>query len=44
MKWFEILLFYGYQESEEPDPEDEDTQLIPELFDRVILPKVTGTS
>ena len=42
MTWFEVLMFYGFQEGVEVDPSDPDTHLIPELVDRVVVPKITG--
>ena len=44
MKWFEVLMFYGFREGEEPDPSDPDTQLLPELVDKVIVTKLTSES
>ncbi len=44
MLWFQVLMFYGYREGSEPDPEDEDLQLIPRLVETVVLPKITGQS
>ena len=37
-----MLMFYGYREGEEPDSSDEDLQLIPQLVDRVLVPRLTG--
>ena len=43
MMWFEVLMFYGFQEGGvEPDPDDEDLQLIPNLVDKVVIPRITG--
>ena len=42
MRWFEVLMFYGFQEGEEPDSRDEDLSLIPKLVESVVLPKITG--
>ena len=42
MRWFSLLLFYGYRQGEEPNPSDEDTQLLPRLVDKVLIPKLTG--
>lgn len=42
MSWFEVLMFYGYREGEEPDSSDEDLQLIPQLVDKVLVPRLTG--
>lgn len=41
MNWFESLMFYGFREGVEPDPNDPDTRLLPELVDRVIVTKLT---
>ena len=41
MKWFEVLMFYGFREGVELDPGDPDTKLIPELVDRILVPKIT---
>ena len=42
MLWFQVLMFYGYREGTEPDPHDEDLQLIPRLVERVVIPKITS--
>ena len=42
MLWFQVLMFFGYSEGREVDPEDEDLQLIPNLVDLVVIPKLTG--
>lgn len=42
MSWFEILMFFGYREGEEPDPDDEDLQLIPRLVAKVVVPRIAG--
>ena len=42
MQWFEVLMFYGFREREEPDLSDPDTRLLPELVDRVIVTKLTS--
>lgn len=46
MSWIQCLLSYGYQEGvglgEEPDLTDDDTHLIPQLIDRVVLSKIIG--
>lgn len=42
MDWFSLLLFYGCREGEEPDPSDQDSQLLPQLVDKVLIPKLTG--
>ena len=34
-------MFYGFREGEEPDLSDPDTRLLPEMVDRVIVPKLT---
>lgn len=41
MNWFESLMFYGFREGVELDPNDPDTRLLPELVDRVIVTKLT---
>lgn len=40
MSWFNTLLFYGYQESEELSREDSDLKLLPSVVDKVVLPKL----
>ena len=35
-------MFFGFSEGQEVDPEDEDLQLIPNLVDLVVIPKLTG--
>ena len=46
MNWIQCLLSYGYREGvglgEEPDLTDDDTHLIPQLIDRVVLSKIIG--
>ena len=42
MLWFQVLMFFGFSEGQEVDPEDEDLQLIPNLVDLVVIPKLTG--
>ena len=44
MLWFQVLMFFGFSEGREIDPEDEDLQLIPNLVDLVVIPKLTGRS
>jgi GC-rich sequence DNA-binding factor len=45
MLWFQVLMFFGFSEGREVDPaEDEDLQLIPNLVDLVVIPKLTGRS
>ena len=38
MLWFQVLMFFGFSEGQEVDPEDEDLQLIPNLVDLVVIP------
>ena len=44
MVWFQVLMFFGFGEGgRDVDPEnDEDLQLIPNLVDLVVVPKLTG--
>ena len=42
MLWFQVLMFFGFSEGREVDPEDDDLQLIPNLVDLVVIPKLTG--
>lgn len=42
MDWFNTLLFYGYQESRELDKEDADIKLLPNVVDKIVLPKLIG--
>ena len=44
MTWFQNLLFYAYQEGVEPSLSDDDTHLIPQVIDRVIITKLTSES
>ena len=44
MGWYEVLMFYGFREGEELDPSDPDTQMLPEMIDRVIITKLTSES
>lgn len=41
MIWFENLMFYGFQDNSY-DPDDEDTNLIPRMAEKALLPKLTG--
>ena len=40
MRWYESLMFYGSQEGQ--DKSDADLKLIPNLIEKVLLPKLTG--
>ncbi|KAH3737797.1 PAX3- and PAX7-binding protein 1-like [Dreissena polymorpha] len=40
MPWFDSLLFFGFQEDEALDREDDDVKLLPAIVDKIILPKV----
>ena len=43
MGWFEILMFYGFREgSDITMSDDDDTQLIPNLVERAVLPLVAS--
>ena len=42
MSWFTVLMFYGFREGHDLDPSDEDLQLIPQLVDQAVIPKITG--
>ena len=42
MSWYELLMFYGFKEGEEPRADDEDLNLIPKLVDKVVIPRLTG--
>ena len=42
MGWYELLMFYGFKEGEEPQSDDEDLSLIPKLVDKVVIPRLTG--
>ena len=44
MNWYETLMFYGYQEDEDPavSSHDADQKLMPSLVERVVLPKLIG--
>ena len=44
MVWFQVLMFFGFNEGQDVDPGDEDLQLIPNLVDLVVIPKLTGKS
>ncbi|XP_022100458.1 PAX3- and PAX7-binding protein 1-like [Acanthaster planci] len=41
MPWYESMLFFGFQQSEDIDSEDLDASLIPSLVQKVVLPKLT---
>lgn len=42
MQWFEDVMFYGFKDNSY-DPDDEDTNFIPRLAEKVLVPKLTGT-
>ena len=42
MDWFRVLMFYGYENGTDPDPSDQDLELIPQLVEKVVVPKLTG--
>ena len=39
--WFLCLMTYGYREGQDPSTDDPDTNLIPIIVNKVLLPKVT---
>ena len=41
MHWFEEVMFYGFKDNCF-DPDDEDTNFIPRLAEKALLPKLTG--
>ena len=41
MQWFENVMFYGFKDNSY-DPDDEDTNFIPRLAEKALLPKLTG--
>lgn len=41
MEWFLSLAAYG-DLGGEPDPEDEDVKLLPNIIEKVLIPKITG--
>ena len=41
-RWFNVLMFYGFLEGTEPDRDDEDILLIPNIVEKAVLPKLTG--
>jgi len=41
-KWFNSLIFYGWKDTSLEPPKDDDLKLVPNLVDKVILPKLTG--
>ncbi|XP_071819280.1 PAX3- and PAX7-binding protein 1-like [Apostichopus japonicus] len=40
MDWFNTLLFYGYEESKELNEDDSDNKLLPNVVDKIVLPKL----
>ena len=38
MGWFEMLMYYGFVEGYISNKDDEDTQLIPSLVGKTVLP------
>ncbi|XP_028411233.1 PAX3- and PAX7-binding protein 1-like [Dendronephthya gigantea] len=41
MQWFEDVMFYGFKDNSY-DPDDEDTNFIPRLAEKVLVPKLTA--
>lgn len=41
-RWFQVLMYYGFQEGVGLDMDDDDVQLIPSLVEKVVLSKLTG--
>ncbi|XP_045198488.1 PAX3- and PAX7-binding protein 1-like [Mercenaria mercenaria] len=41
MRWFDSLLFYGFEEGETIDKDEDDNKLIPAIIDKVVLPKLS---
>ena len=41
MRWFEDVMFYGFKDNSY-DPDDEDTNFIPRLAEKALVPKLTG--
>ncbi|XP_060584934.1 PAX3- and PAX7-binding protein 1-like isoform X2 [Ruditapes philippinarum] len=41
MKWFDSLLFYGFEEGSPIDKDDDDNKLIPAVVDKIVLPKLS---
>ncbi len=41
-RWFNVLMFYGFLEGAEPERDDEDILLIPNIVEKAVLPKLTG--
>ena len=41
MRWFDSLLFYGFEESNPIDKEDDDNKLLPAVVDKIVLPKLS---
>jgi len=37
-------MFYGYRKGEDPSPDDPDIKLMPSIVEKVLLPKLTGSS
>lgn len=42
MQWFEDVMFYGVKDNSY-DEKDEDTNFIPRLVEKALLPKLTGS-
>ncbi len=41
-QWFNVLMFYGFIEGIEPEQDDQDLLLIPNIVEKVVVPKLTG--
>jgi len=44
LPWFESLMFFGFEEGESVDAEDDDVKLLPAVVEKTILPKLACTS
>ncbi|XP_052809923.1 PAX3- and PAX7-binding protein 1-like [Mya arenaria] len=41
MRWFDSLLFFGFEEGETADKDNEDIKILPAVVEKVVLPKLT---
>ena len=44
MHWHKALAGYGMGDGDDADPADPDLQLLPGILEKVILPKLSGTT
>ncbi|KAK7107892.1 PAX3- and PAX7-binding protein 1-like isoform X2 [Littorina saxatilis] len=41
MNWYNCLVFFGCESTQEVDPEDSDVKILPSIVEKVVIPKLT---